>query len=92
MKLARIKELRTELEAERISWGELAEISDAYEQIRPDRLLDVDDPPMASNMLDELETVTYGACGQPYCDRCLPRFDADNNRITDTKEDEGHGN
>lgn len=58
MNQARIKELRTELENESISLGELLEIQTAFEELYPD-VKYLDDIPMASDMLDELEQDLY---------------------------------
>jgi len=56
MKAARIKELRAELDAERISYEELSEIEEAFALI-PDWLLrDERENATASDMLDEIET------------------------------------
>lgn len=51
MNRARIQELRAELDAERISYGELAEIESAFEGLG----IVPDEGMMASDMLDELE-------------------------------------
>lgn len=55
MKLSRIKELRAELEAERIDWLELAEIEEAFFELDPATLRDLPENATASDMLDELE-------------------------------------
>lgn len=59
MKLARIKELRAALDAESISYGELAEIDDAFAEIDPATLNDLPENAMASDMLDELEARAF---------------------------------
>ena len=51
----RIKELRTELRAERISYGELAEIEDAFWSGDLFNLTDLPENATAEDMLDELE-------------------------------------
>ena len=51
----RIKELRTELEAERISYDEVAEIEDAFAEIPDSELPEPRENAMAGDMLDELE-------------------------------------
>lgn len=53
MSVARISELRTELQAERLSWGELAEIQSAYEELGEPS--NPEDPALAGEMLDALE-------------------------------------
>ena len=55
MKLSRIRELRVEVEAERISYGELYEIQSAFEELDPATLRDRPENATASDMLDELE-------------------------------------
>ena len=55
MNLERITYLRGELEAERISRGELAEIEAAFDLLDPATLRDLPENAMASDMLDELE-------------------------------------
>ncbi len=55
MKLARIKELRAELEAERIGLSELGEIYEAFAKIPDSELRDLRENAMADDMLDELE-------------------------------------
>lgn len=55
MKLARIKQLRKELNAERIDLVELAEIEHAFERIPQRDLDDLKENAMASDMLDALE-------------------------------------
>jgi hypothetical protein len=55
MTKARIKELRAELEAERIDLVELAEIEAAFAEIPDSELHDLRENAMASDMLDELE-------------------------------------
>lgn len=54
-RLSRIKYLRAELEAERISYGELAEIEGEFAKIDPATLRDHPENATASDMLDELE-------------------------------------
>lgn len=56
MTRTRIAELRAELEAERISYGELAEIESAFEEIPDAELPEPRENAMASDMLDELES------------------------------------
>ena len=56
MELSRIRELRTELNAERISYGELAEIEEAFATIDPSTLPEPAENAMAGDMLDELES------------------------------------
>ena len=51
----RIKELRAELEAERINSGELAEIEGAFSEIPDSELPEPRENAMAGDMLDELE-------------------------------------
>jgi hypothetical protein len=51
----RIKELRTELRAERISYGELAEIESAFDSIPDAELPEPRENATAEDMLDELE-------------------------------------
>lgn len=58
MTLERIKQLRTELEAERISYGELAEIEAGFAELPDEVLSDRRENALASDMLDELETHT----------------------------------
>ena len=55
MDAARIAELRAELEAERISMGELIEIQGEFEKIDPTTLPEPAENAMASDMLDEIE-------------------------------------
>lgn len=55
MNRARIAELRTELEAERISYGELAEIEEAFTGLEVECFSDLPENAMAADMLDELE-------------------------------------
>ena len=55
MKWNRIQELRKELNAERISQGELLEIERAFKRIPQKNLRDLKANAMASDMLDELE-------------------------------------
>ena len=52
----RIKYLREELEAERISQSELIEIEEAFDKIPDDELRDLRANALASDMLDELES------------------------------------
>lgn len=54
----RINELRTELEAERISYGELHEIESAFAEIPDSELPEDRENAMAGDMLDELEART----------------------------------
>lgn len=56
MRLSRIRELRTELNAGRISWGELAEIEEAFATIDPSTLSEPAENATAGDMLDELES------------------------------------
>lgn len=56
MELSRIRELRTELDAERISYGELAEIEEAFATIDPSTLPEPAENATAGDMLDELES------------------------------------
>ena len=56
MDLQRIRELRAELDAEQISYGELAEIESAFEELDPATLRDRPENAMAGDMLDELES------------------------------------
>lgn len=51
----RIQELRTELENERISYGEFAEIEDAFNEIPDSEFSEPRENAMAENQLDELE-------------------------------------
>ncbi len=55
MDKARIKELRVELEAERIDMMELLEIEAEFAKISDNRLCDRRENAMASDMLDEIE-------------------------------------
>ena len=57
MNLQRIKELRVELDAERISYGELAEIDEAFNELVASgyELRDLPENAMASDQLEELE-------------------------------------
>lgn len=55
MNRLRIAQLRRELDAERISYGELAEIDEAFEQIDPETLPEPAENAMAGDKLDELE-------------------------------------
>lgn len=55
MDAARINYLRSLLDAERISYGELAEIDEAFAKIDPATLSDLPENAMASDKLDELE-------------------------------------
>jgi hypothetical protein len=55
MDAARIAELRVELEAERISIGELIEIQGEFEKIDPATLPEPAENAMTSDMLDEIE-------------------------------------
>lgn len=55
MDRATIAHLRAELDAERISYGELDEIQSAFEEIDPATLPDLPENAAASDMLDELE-------------------------------------
>lgn len=57
MNQARINELRTELEHERISYSELAEIQDAFDELVASgtELRDLPENAMAGDMLDGLE-------------------------------------
>jgi hypothetical protein len=55
MDAARIAELRIELEAERISIGELIEIQGEFEKIDPATLPEPAENAMPSDMLDEIE-------------------------------------
>jgi len=54
MTTARINELRKELEAERISYGELAEIEAAFAEIPDSSLSEARENATAADMLDEL--------------------------------------
>lgn len=54
MTTARINELRTVLEAERISYGELAEIEAAFAEIPDSSLSEARENATAADMLDEL--------------------------------------
>lgn len=51
----RIAYLRGEVEAERVSWGEVAEIQAAFEEIDPTTLPEPAENAGLSDMLDELE-------------------------------------
>lgn len=51
----RIEYLRTENNAERLSYGELIEIQSAFEQIHPSKLSDDPANAVASDMLNEIE-------------------------------------
>ncbi|MGO2778231.1 hypothetical protein [Glutamicibacter arilaitensis] len=51
----RIEYLRTENDAERLSYGELIEIQSAFEQIHPSKLSDDPANAVASDMLNEIE-------------------------------------
>ena len=55
MSLNRINYLRDEIEGENISWGELAEINDAFLEIPEEELPEPRENAMASDQLDELE-------------------------------------
>lgn len=55
MNITRINELRIELDAERISYGELAEIEGAFAELPDESLRDERENAMAGDMLDELE-------------------------------------
>ncbi len=55
MNRARIQELRAELDAERISYGELAEIASAFDEIDPATLSGEPEDATAVDMLNELE-------------------------------------
>ena len=55
MDKARIKELRIELDAERIDLAELAEIESAFSKIPDSKLRDLRENAMAADMLDEIE-------------------------------------
>jgi hypothetical protein len=55
---ARIRELRAELDAERIDLVELAEIEEAFAKIPDSQLRDLRENAMAGDMLDELEAHT----------------------------------
>lgn len=55
MTLNRIRQLRREIEGERISWGELAEIEAAFAVIPDEQLPEPREHALASDMLDELE-------------------------------------
>lgn len=55
MKIERIRELRKELKAERISYGELSEIENEFARIPYNKLRDLRINATASDMLDELE-------------------------------------
>lgn len=55
MNRTRIQELRVELDAERISYGELAEIASAFDEIDPATLSGDPEDAHASDMLNELE-------------------------------------
>lgn len=77
----RLEELRTEIDAERISSGELAELQNWAPYIdRSDmQLLEWAGVPEH----EEEVSKTYGACGVEGCTDCLPLFDADNNQLTE---------
>lgn len=55
MSLNRIKQMRATLEAEDISYGELAELNDAFLQIPESELPEPRENAMAADQLDELE-------------------------------------
>jgi hypothetical protein len=55
MDVSRVRQLRSELEAERISYGELAEIESAFAEIDPAELGESAANASAGDMLDELE-------------------------------------
>lgn len=55
LSLHRIKDLREVIEAEEISYGELAEINDAFLEIPEEELPEPRENAMASDQLDELE-------------------------------------
>lgn len=55
MNLQRLHELRVELEEERLSYGEIAEIETAFTEVPDHALRDLRDNAMASDMLDEIE-------------------------------------
>jgi hypothetical protein len=61
MDTSRIRYLRGELEAERISYGEMAEIESAFAEIAPSTLRDLPVNATAADMLDELEVRAGGA-------------------------------
>jgi hypothetical protein len=65
MNKQRIKELRTELEEERISQDSLLEIEGAFAEIPDSQLRDHRENAMASDMLDELEAYTTAAKHTP---------------------------
>lgn len=51
----RLDYLRTELEAERLSWGEVAEVQVEFEKIDPRTLPDLPENATTADMLDEIE-------------------------------------
>lgn len=57
MNAERIAELRAELDAERISYGELAEIDGAWCDAFPDADPEGEDRPLARDQLNELEAI-----------------------------------
>lgn len=56
MNITRIKELMTEADNERLSYGEIAEIENAYNEIPDDQLPDLRENASIIDMLIELET------------------------------------
>lgn len=60
----RIAELRAALDAESISYGELMEIDEAFEQIDPSTLPEPAENAMAEDRLDEIEMRLNGC---PHC-------------------------
>ena len=54
----RLVYLRTQVDAERMSWGEVAELQSAFERIDPDTLPEPAENAGFSDMLDELEART----------------------------------
>lgn len=71
MKASRIKELRDELEAERIDLSELSEIETAFAELPDDFLRDERENAMAGDQLDELERWNENAIH-----RAVDEFDA----------------
>ena len=55
MNTERINYLRAELEAERLSWGEVIELQSAFDEIDPTTLPEPAENAGWSDMLDELE-------------------------------------
>lgn len=77
---ARLEYLRSQLDAECISMGELIELQGLAEHIAPGdvQLLE------AAGVPEFPAAEFYGACGVENCADCLPRFDMDNNEIKET--------